>query len=104
VVKLPEWVRKTKHHIVKVRWFLQFASDNQFQIEADITKGNEHLVHHMEVYHCTKPTHTDHIPLYNGWCNAPNKPRETKGCSQVIGAWAMGASVSYFCLFFYDYR
>lgn len=62
-------------------------------MEAVITKGNEHLVHHMEIYHCARPPHTNHIPTYNGWCNAPDKPKETEGCSRVIGAWAMGAAV-----------
>ncbi|KHN80528.1 Tyramine beta-hydroxylase, partial [Toxocara canis] len=58
--------------------------------EANITKGNEHLVHHMEIYQCENPGH-DFQWLYNGDCNSEHKPRETHGCSKVIAAWAFGA-------------
>ncbi|VDM47615.1 unnamed protein product [Toxocara canis] len=60
------------------------------KFEANITKGNEHLVHHMEIYQCENPGH-DFQWLYNGDCNSEHKPRETHGCSKVIAAWAFGA-------------
>ncbi|KAF5286084.1 hypothetical protein FQA39_LY16430 [Lamprigera yunnana] len=65
-----------KHHVV--------------QYEAVIQKGNEGLVHHMEVFHCIAPV-DEIIPLYEGSCFAPDRPVKTEVCKRVIAAWAMGA-------------
>ncbi|OXA62477.1 Tyramine beta-hydroxylase [Folsomia candida] len=74
VVRLPEALLKTKFHVV------QFGSHVQ--------KGNEELVHHMEVFHCLADVNVE-IPLYAGPCD--QSPKEIRVCSKVIGAWAMGA-------------
>ncbi|KAH9627911.1 hypothetical protein HF086_015355 [Spodoptera exigua] len=76
VVKLPDFVTKRVHHII--------------QFESTITKGNEGLVHHMEVFYCDADPNKE-IPLYEGNCFAPNRPEITKTCSKVKAAWAMGA-------------
>ncbi|XP_013420099.1 dopamine beta-hydroxylase-like [Lingula anatina] len=65
-----------KHHIV--------------QFEAVIKPGNEHLVHHMEVFHCEVPPNKI-VPSYNALCHAETKPEQLKSCTRVIGAWAKGA-------------
>ncbi|CAD6205683.1 GSCOCG00009965001-RA-CDS [Cotesia congregata] len=75
VEKLPEALRQ-KHHV------LQFGPV--------IQPGNEHLVHHMEVFHCAGPSEAD-IPLYNGPCDAADRPQTTQICKKVLAAWAMGA-------------
>ncbi|XP_001602880.1 tyramine beta-hydroxylase [Nasonia vitripennis] len=75
VQKLPSSMRR-KHHV------LQFGPA--------IQQGNEHLVHHMEVFHCAGPADVD-VPLYNGPCDAPNRPERTQICKKVLAAWAMGA-------------
>ncbi|KAM3965288.1 tyramine beta hydroxylase [Aphomia sociella] len=76
VVKLPDFITKTPHHIV--------------QFQSKITKGNEGLVHHMEVFYCDADPNLD-LPLYEGNCFASNRPEITKSCSKVKSAWAMGA-------------
>ncbi|KAK5640110.1 hypothetical protein RI129_010921 [Pyrocoelia pectoralis] len=76
VYKLPnEYLEK--HHVV--------------QYGAVIQKGNEGLVHHMEVFHCIAPI-DEEIPFYSGSCFAPNRPKSTEVCKRVIAAWAMGAA------------
>ncbi|KAL4716724.1 hypothetical protein ACJJTC_004843 [Scirpophaga incertulas] len=76
VVKLPDFITEQPHHII--------------QFEASITKGNEGLVHHMELFYCD--AHSDiEIPLYNGNCFAEDRPELTKQCAKVKSAWAMGA-------------
>uniref|UniRef100_A0A8R1DW19 Tyramine beta-hydroxylase n=1 Tax=Caenorhabditis japonica TaxID=281687 RepID=A0A8R1DW19_CAEJA len=55
------------------------------RMEAYITPGNEHLVHHMEVFVCR-----DEVTEWSGNCNDENKPAKAKSCSHVIAAWAMG--------------
>ncbi|XP_033208226.1 tyramine beta-hydroxylase isoform X2 [Belonocnema kinseyi] len=67
---------KEKHHI------LQFGPV--------IQKGNEHLVHHMEVFHCAGPGDLE-IPSFNGPCDSPDRPQKTQICKKVLAAWAMGA-------------
>lgn len=62
----------------------------KFQYEPAIQKGNEHLVHHMEVFHCEAPPN-EALPLYAGPCFGENRPNATKVCKRVIAAWAMGA-------------
>lgn len=76
IVKLPDFVTKKTHHIV--------------QYESIITRGNEGLVHHMEVFYCDSDPNKD-IPLYEGNCFASDRPEITKMCSKVKAAWAMGA-------------
>ncbi|XP_014216871.1 tyramine beta-hydroxylase [Copidosoma floridanum] len=75
VFKLPSTLRK-KHHV------LQFGPA--------IESGNEHLVHHMEVFHCAGPADLE-VPLYNGPCDSPDRPQRTQICKKVVAAWAMGA-------------
>ncbi|XP_064616993.1 dopamine beta-hydroxylase-like [Liolophura sinensis] len=72
--KLPP-LRK-KHHII--------------QFEGIIQKGNENLVHHMEVFHCEVGAKT-RIPNFNGPGLGEGKPPRLESCRKVIGAWAMGA-------------
>ncbi|KOX68655.1 Tyramine beta-hydroxylase [Melipona quadrifasciata] len=69
-------VLSQKHHI------LQFGPV--------IQTGNEHLVHHMEVFHCAGPVDLE-IPMYNGPCDGTNRPETTQICKKVLAAWAMGA-------------
>ncbi|KAB0792293.1 hypothetical protein PPYR_14252 [Photinus pyralis] len=76
VYKLPrEYLEK--HHVI--------------QYGAIIQKGNEGLVHHMEVFHCIAPPEEE-IDLYSGSCFAPERPKSTQVCKRVIAAWAMGAT------------
>ncbi|XP_075227699.1 tyramine beta hydroxylase [Lycorma delicatula] len=76
VVKLPSEF-KQKHHII--------------QFESVIQKGNEPLVHHMELFHCEAPAGKE-IPLYDGDCMGKDRPEATQVCKKVIAAWAMGAT------------
>ncbi|XP_058796937.1 tyramine beta-hydroxylase [Phymastichus coffea] len=75
VHKLPSTLRR-KHHV------LQFGPA--------IQRGNEHLVHHMEVFHCAGPADLQ-LPLYDGPCDSPTRPERTQICKKVLAAWAMGA-------------
>ena len=63
------------------------------QYEAVIQKGNEALVHHMELFHCELPPETI-VPSYSGPCDSESRPRVLEACKRVIAAWAMGAGVS----------
>ncbi|KAG0423362.1 hypothetical protein HPB47_000878 [Ixodes persulcatus] len=58
--------------------------------EANVQKGNEALVHHMELFHCEVPPDQD-LPAWNGPCHSPEKPEILERCKRVIAAWAMGA-------------
>lgn len=69
--KMPFDTVETMYHVVRM--------------EPYITPGNEHLVHHMEVFICR-----DEVEEWNGNCNDPKKPAKSKSCSHVIAAWAMG--------------
>lgn len=42
-----------------------------------IQKGNEHLVHHMEVFYCAGQADME-IPLYNGPCDSGDRPQKTQ--------------------------
>ncbi|KAL0125166.1 hypothetical protein PUN28_004359 [Cardiocondyla obscurior] len=75
VHKLPSVLRH-KHHI------LQFGPA--------IQAGNEHLVHHMEVFHCAGPVDLE-VPMYDGPCDGADRPEKTQICKKVLAAWAMGA-------------
>ncbi|XP_053609984.1 tyramine beta-hydroxylase [Plodia interpunctella] len=76
VIKLPDYITQTPHHII--------------QFQSTITRGNEGLVHHMELFYCDTDPKKE-IPLYEGNCFAPERPEITKTCSKVKSAWAMGA-------------
>lgn len=84
--KLPERFEARRFHITGY--------------EAVIEAGNEHVVHHMELFNC--PTRSFEqlsqlAQLYHsqaGWsgeCSAPSRPAATEPCRRVILAWAMGA-------------
>lgn len=75
VAKVPRQLAR-KHHVVKY--------------EAAVQRGNEGLVHHMEVFHCEAPV-KEQVPLYRGPCFAASRPDATKVCKRVLAAWAMGA-------------
>lgn len=64
-----------------------------FQFENVVTKGNEPLVHHMELFHCEG---SEKIPLYRGPCDATDRPLATQVCKKVLAAWAMGATPFYY--------
>lgn len=64
-------------------FFLKFAPN--------IQKGNEGVVHHMEVFHCIAPE-DEEIPLYVGSCFSEDRPPRTQVCKRVLAAWAMGAT------------
>ncbi|KAL7645712.1 UNVERIFIED_CONTAM: hypothetical protein RMT77_002589 [Armadillidium vulgare] len=76
VQKLPEEFL-TKHHMLK--------------FGPRIEKGNEDVVHHMEVFHCEHP-HNFEVPLYQGPCHTDSRPKEIDACKRVLAAWAMGAT------------
>ena len=76
VLKLPSDLLEHKRHIV--------------QFGGHITKGNEALVHHMELFHCVVPSGT-RVPFYSGSCQSAKKPAILENCAKVMAAWAMGA-------------
>jgi len=59
----------------------------------NVQKGNEDLVHHMEVFHCVASPSTE-FPMYSGSCD--DSPSEIRVCSRVIAAWAMGAEAMHY--------
>lgn len=71
---------------------LQLAKHHVIQYEAVIQKGNEALVHHMELFHCEVEKGTI-VPDYVGPCDSESKPVLLNACKRVIAAWAMGATV-----------
>ncbi|KAI4477894.1 hypothetical protein M0804_012374 [Polistes exclamans] len=75
VFKLPPPL-KLKHHI------LQFGPL--------IQEENKHLIHHIEVFHCSGPDDTE-VPMYEGPCDSVDRPQKTQICKKVLAAWAMGA-------------
>ncbi|KAI1716514.1 DOMON domain-containing protein [Ditylenchus destructor] len=71
-VELDSSVKHSKHHIIKY--------------EPIITSGMEHIVHHMEVFHCQKP-----VSHFSDYCtNERAMPASKSTCSKVIAAWSMG--------------
>ena len=74
VHKLPPQLQR-KHHVVRY--------------EADIQRGNEDVVHHMEVFHC--PPAPEPPPLWSGRCDDPEAPSQLSQCKKVLAAWAIGA-------------
>lgn len=74
-------------------WFYLSWIDRCFQYESLITKGNEGLVHHIEIFYCDAPK--DHqVEKYDGLCS--EKPNSALVCSKVRAAWAMGATPFYY--------
>ncbi|XP_029775390.1 dopamine beta-hydroxylase [Suricata suricatta] len=78
VVELPAGFQK--HHIV--------------MYEPIVTKGNQLLVHHMEVFQCTPPLKS--FPLFSGPCDSKMKPPDLNYCRHVLAAWALGAKAFYY--------
>ncbi|XP_011846927.1 PREDICTED: dopamine beta-hydroxylase isoform X2 [Mandrillus leucophaeus] len=76
--ELPEGF--PRHHIVKY--------------EPIVTKGNEALVHHMEIFQCAPEM--DNIPHFNGPCDSKMKPDRLNYCRHVLAAWALGAKAFYY--------
>lgn len=89
-------------------WCKLFKLDPKFEsrkyhvtkYEAVIDSGNEHVVHHMELFNCANLNNKQESDLKNlyenkgGWsgdCNGLDRPKETEPCRRVILAWAMGA-------------
>ncbi|XP_014250928.1 dopamine beta-hydroxylase [Cimex lectularius] len=79
LVKLPQQLDQ-KHHIIK--------------FEPIITRGNEGLVHHMELFHCESEDVNAILSQYSGPCE--KKPKELEVCKKVLAAWAMGATPFYY--------
>eukprot|EP00095_Tigriopus_kingsejongensis_P009488 maker-scaffold661_size154698-snap-gene-0.21 protein:Tk09488 transcript:maker-scaffold661_size154698-snap-gene-0.21-mRNA-1 annotation:"tyramine beta-hydroxylase-like" len=75
VHRLPDELIE-KHHVI--------------QYEPIKTKGNEHILHHMEVFHCDAPP-DEEFPLWNGPCGDNNAPKQLQKCKKVLAAWAIGA-------------
>ncbi|KAM7092085.1 dopamine beta-hydroxylase [Molossus nigricans] len=78
MTELPEGF--SRHHIV--------------MYEAVITKGNEALVHHMEVFQCA--AEYESFPRFNGPCDSKMKPSRLNYCRHVLAAWALGAKAFYY--------
>uniref|UniRef100_A0A8C9I8Z8 Dopamine beta-hydroxylase n=1 Tax=Piliocolobus tephrosceles TaxID=591936 RepID=A0A8C9I8Z8_9PRIM len=76
--ELPEGF--PRHHIVKY--------------EPIITKGNEALVHHMEIFQCAPEM--DNVPHFSGPCDSKMKPDRLNYCRHVLAAWALGAKAFYY--------
>uniref|UniRef100_A0A915DXV7 Tyramine beta-hydroxylase n=1 Tax=Ditylenchus dipsaci TaxID=166011 RepID=A0A915DXV7_9BILA len=71
-IELDNKVKRQKHHIIKY--------------EPIITKGLEHVIHHMEVFHCQKA-----VSQFSDYCtNEHAMPAAKSSCSKVIAAWSMG--------------
>uniref|UniRef100_A0A0K0FD39 DBH-like monooxygenase protein 1 (inferred by orthology to a human protein) n=1 Tax=Strongyloides venezuelensis TaxID=75913 RepID=A0A0K0FD39_STRVS len=74
--KIDDTILVKKHHIVEFEGF--------------VSPGNEHIVHHMEVFLCVGSKLTDDME-YEGSCQGKRRPKKSSSCSKVIGAWAFGA-------------
>nr|XP_060483659.1 dopamine beta-hydroxylase-like [Panthera onca] len=64
------------------------------QYEPIVTKGNEALVHHMEVFQCAPQFET--FPQFSGPCDSKMKPGRLDYCRHVLAAWALGAKAFYY--------
>ncbi|KAM8934323.1 dopamine beta-hydroxylase [Pelodytes ibericus] len=73
---------------------LNFSKHHIVMYEPVITKGNEGLVHHMEVFQC--PSEQETMPDYSGPCDSKMKPRKLNQCRHVLAAWAVGAKPFYY--------
>ncbi|KAK2120557.1 hypothetical protein P7K49_001943 [Saguinus oedipus] len=68
-----------------------FSRHHIVMYEPIVTKGNEGLVHHMEVFQC--PPEMDSVPYFSGPCDSETKPDNLNYCRRVLAAWALGAKV-----------
>ncbi|XP_074150142.1 dopamine beta-hydroxylase isoform X1 [Sminthopsis crassicaudata] len=71
-----------------------FSRHHIVMYEPIITKGNEALVHHMEVFQCA--AEIEKIPHFNGTCDSKMKPEKLNHCRHVLAAWALGAKPFYY--------
>ncbi|XP_036608374.1 dopamine beta-hydroxylase [Trichosurus vulpecula] len=71
-----------------------FSRHHIVMYEPIITKGNEALVHHMEVFQCAAEFET--FPHFNGPCDSKMKPERLNYCRHVLAAWALGAKAFYY--------
>ncbi|XP_003941430.1 dopamine beta-hydroxylase [Saimiri boliviensis] len=71
-----------------------FSRHHIIMYEPIITKGNEELVHHMEVFQC--PPEMDSVPYFSGPCDSETKPSNLSYCRRVLAAWALGAEAFYY--------
>ncbi len=62
-----------------------------FKYEPIISPGNEHLIHHMEVFHCVPDGDEDTFPMWEGPCGSSEAPSKLARCKKVLAAWAIGA-------------
>ena len=75
--KLPAPLRR-RHHVI--------------QYEPVIGAGNQHIVHHMEVFHCVSDeAGEEEFPLWTGPCGSEEAPAKLVQCKKVLAAWAIGA-------------
>lgn len=70
----PELIQK--HHVI--------------QYEPIKSEGNEHILHHMEVFHCDASP-DEEFPLWQGPCGDDQAPQQLQKCKKVLAAWAIGA-------------
>ncbi|KAK7896245.1 hypothetical protein WMY93_021570 [Mugilogobius chulae] len=70
------------------------AKNHIVMYEPVITRGNEAIVHHIEVFECAPEVHE--VPDYSGSCEDKMKPRKLNSCRHVLAAWAMGAEPFYY--------
>ena len=59
-----------------------------------MAKGNEHLLHHMEVFHCVpdgSDGNDEEFPIWSGPCGSESAPEKLNQCKKVLAAWALGA-------------
>ena len=62
-------------------------------MEKAISAAGEGIVHHLEVFHCVEPP-SENMTNYDAACGSmDDRPEGLEQCRQVIGAWAMGATV-----------
>ena len=70
--------------------------------EPIITPGNEHVVHHMEIFHCDSnngdtidqdkdENGLETFPVWAGPCGSDDAPAKLGQCKKVLAAWAIGA-------------
>ncbi|CEF69436.1 DBH-like monooxygenase protein 1 [Strongyloides ratti] len=76
IKRIDDSILAKKHHIIEYKSF--------------VTPGNEHIVHHMEIFLCIGSKPTDNLD-YEGSCQSKKRPKKSSSCSKVIGAWAFGA-------------
>ncbi|XP_068925696.1 dopamine beta-hydroxylase [Petaurus breviceps papuanus] len=71
-----------------------FSRHHIVMYEPVITKGNEALVHHIEIFQCVEEFET--FPHFNGPCDSKMKPERLNYCRHVLAAWALGAEPFYY--------